>query len=243
MRPPRLHPRRPRRRARGGGGMKTVDLVSSAVRNAFRSKTRTILTMLAIFIGAFTLSLTNGLGTGINRYIDDTVASDRRRRRHDGHEDARGRADRRRATTASTTRTQIAGRPARPGRRRHRPHRRRHRHDRGRRRRAERRSDARSSSADYVQHDDGTKYQLIGVGSSCRAWRSSSPPGSSPTLDAADPQLVLPESLRRAAGPRRRRRRRSGRRSRSAVTDADRARSTSSTRPSSASPSPGPGRR
>ncbi|NYD67926.1 ABC transporter permease [Agromyces atrinae] len=55
--------------------MRTSDLVGSAVANTFRSKTRTILTILAIFVGAFTLALTSGLGTGINRYIDDTVTS------------------------------------------------------------------------------------------------------------------------------------------------------------------------
>lgn len=55
--------------------MKTIDLVSMAVGNVFRSKTRSILTILAIFVGAFTLTLTNGLGTGINAYIDDTVTS------------------------------------------------------------------------------------------------------------------------------------------------------------------------
>lgn len=53
--------------------MKTLDLVATAVSNTFRSKTRTLLTILAIFVGAFTLTLTNGLGTGINAYIDDTV--------------------------------------------------------------------------------------------------------------------------------------------------------------------------
>ncbi len=54
--------------------MKTADLVPTAVANTFRSKTRTLLTILAIFVGAFTLALTSGLGTGINSYIDDTVA-------------------------------------------------------------------------------------------------------------------------------------------------------------------------
>ena len=55
--------------------MNTPDLVATAVANTFRSKTRTLLTILAIFVGAFTLTVTNGLGTGINRYIDDTVSS------------------------------------------------------------------------------------------------------------------------------------------------------------------------
>lgn len=55
--------------------MKTIDVIASAISNTFRSKTRTILTILAIFIGAFTLTITTGLGTGINQYIDETVAA------------------------------------------------------------------------------------------------------------------------------------------------------------------------
>ncbi|WP_426625716.1 ABC transporter permease [Leifsonia sp. McL0607] len=55
--------------------MKITDVATSAIGNTFRSKTRTTLTIVAIFIGGFTLTITNGLGTGINRYIDDTVAS------------------------------------------------------------------------------------------------------------------------------------------------------------------------
>ncbi|RUR03164.1 ABC transporter permease [Labedella endophytica] len=55
--------------------MNAVDLVGSAVSNTFRAKTRTLLTILAIFVGAFTLTLTQGLGTGINAYIDDTVTA------------------------------------------------------------------------------------------------------------------------------------------------------------------------
>lgn len=54
--------------------MKIGALISSAISNTFRSKTRTILTILSIFIGAFTLAITSGLGTGINAYIDDTVS-------------------------------------------------------------------------------------------------------------------------------------------------------------------------
>jgi len=55
--------------------MRIVDVVGTAVNNSFRSKLRTSLTVIAIFIGAFTLTITNGLGTGINRYIDDTVGA------------------------------------------------------------------------------------------------------------------------------------------------------------------------
>ena len=55
--------------------MKTADLLGTAIGNTFRAKTRSILTILAIFVGAFTLTLTSGLGTGINAYIDDTVSA------------------------------------------------------------------------------------------------------------------------------------------------------------------------
>ncbi|QKJ20786.1 ABC transporter permease [Microbacterium hominis] len=54
--------------------MKTADLITTAGANTFRSKTRSTLTILAIFVGAFTLTLTSGLGTGINAYIDDTLS-------------------------------------------------------------------------------------------------------------------------------------------------------------------------
>ena len=55
--------------------MNAADLIGRAVRNTFRSKARTALTVIAIFIGAFTLTITSGIGTGINRYIDTTVAA------------------------------------------------------------------------------------------------------------------------------------------------------------------------
>jgi len=53
--------------------MKTVDLMGTALANTMRSKLRTILTVVAIVIGAFTLTLTTGLGTGVNRYVDNVV--------------------------------------------------------------------------------------------------------------------------------------------------------------------------
>jgi len=55
--------------------MNVFDLVRSAARNSLRSKTRTTLTVVAIFIGAFTLALTSAVGTGVNNYIDTTVGS------------------------------------------------------------------------------------------------------------------------------------------------------------------------
>ena len=55
--------------------MSPLDLVRTAVANSLRSRTRTALTALAIFIGAFTLTLTSAIGTGINSYIDTTLSA------------------------------------------------------------------------------------------------------------------------------------------------------------------------
>ena len=55
--------------------MKAIDILTTAIGNSFRSRLRTTLTVIAIFIGAFTLTITNGLGAGINNYIDSQVAS------------------------------------------------------------------------------------------------------------------------------------------------------------------------
>lgn len=53
--------------------MKLTDLIITANRNLFRNKLRTLLTVLAIFVGAFTLTLTNGLGDGLKDYIEKQV--------------------------------------------------------------------------------------------------------------------------------------------------------------------------
>lgn len=55
--------------------MNIFRILSMAFKNTFRSKVRTFLTATAIFIGAFTLMLTNGIGTGINSYIDTQLDS------------------------------------------------------------------------------------------------------------------------------------------------------------------------
>lgn len=54
--------------------MRNVDVVRTALGNTMRSKTRTFLTVIAIVIGAFTLTLTSGLGAGINKYVDTMVS-------------------------------------------------------------------------------------------------------------------------------------------------------------------------
>lgn len=55
--------------------MKFLDLLKSAIGNTFRSKLRTTLTVIAIFIGAFTLTITSAIGTGVSNYIDTQVAA------------------------------------------------------------------------------------------------------------------------------------------------------------------------
>ena len=53
--------------------MKATDVAGTALANTLRSKLRTFLTVVAIVIGAFTLTLTTGLGAGINKYVDNVV--------------------------------------------------------------------------------------------------------------------------------------------------------------------------
>ncbi|MEX2008025.1 MAG: FtsX-like permease family protein [Candidatus Spechtbacterales bacterium] len=53
--------------------MKILDLLATANHNLLKNKLRTILTIVAIFIGALTLSLTNGLGSGAKGYINDQL--------------------------------------------------------------------------------------------------------------------------------------------------------------------------
>ena len=55
--------------------MNITSLIATAISNSFRSMSRTVLTVVAIVIGAFTLTLTTGVGNGINAYIDSTTSS------------------------------------------------------------------------------------------------------------------------------------------------------------------------
>ena len=55
--------------------MNPLDITKAAIGNTFRSKTRTTLTVIAIFIGAFTLTITSAIGTGVSSYIDNQIAS------------------------------------------------------------------------------------------------------------------------------------------------------------------------
>lgn len=55
--------------------MKMLDVIGSASSNMMRSKGRTLLTIIAIFIGAFTITLTVGISSGISTYIDKQLGS------------------------------------------------------------------------------------------------------------------------------------------------------------------------
>ncbi len=50
--------------------MKFLDIVTTAGLNLFRNKTRSILTIIAVFVGTITITLTNGIGDGIKSYLD-----------------------------------------------------------------------------------------------------------------------------------------------------------------------------
>lgn len=50
--------------------MKVIDIIKTASANLWRNKGRTILTIIAIFIGAFTISMTIGVNIGVNDYIN-----------------------------------------------------------------------------------------------------------------------------------------------------------------------------
>lgn len=53
--------------------MNTFEIIKTANKNLWRHKLRTFLTVSAIFIGAFTLTMTNGLGDGLRNYIENQV--------------------------------------------------------------------------------------------------------------------------------------------------------------------------
>lgn len=55
--------------------MKFIDVIGTAIGNSFRSKLRTTLTVIAIFIGAFTLTITSAIGTGVSNYITTQVSA------------------------------------------------------------------------------------------------------------------------------------------------------------------------
>jgi putative ABC transport system permease protein len=55
--------------------MKILDMVKLSQSNLVRSKLRTFLTILAVFIGTFTISLTNGVGNGVKSYVNKELGN------------------------------------------------------------------------------------------------------------------------------------------------------------------------
>ena len=55
--------------------MKTSDLIITANKNLLRNKIRTFLTILAIFVGSFTIILNTAINAGVNDFIDKQVSS------------------------------------------------------------------------------------------------------------------------------------------------------------------------
>lgn len=55
--------------------MKFLDLLKAANSNLWKSKLRSVLTILAIFIGSFTIILNSAINAGVNSFIDKQVAS------------------------------------------------------------------------------------------------------------------------------------------------------------------------
>lgn len=53
--------------------MNLGDILRTANNNLLRSKTRTLLTIISIFVGAFTITLTTGITSGVSSYIDDQL--------------------------------------------------------------------------------------------------------------------------------------------------------------------------
>ncbi len=55
--------------------MKTRDLIKTSQVNLVRSKLRTSLTILAVFIGTFTISITTGVGNGVKAYVNKELGN------------------------------------------------------------------------------------------------------------------------------------------------------------------------
>lgn len=55
--------------------MKIGDIIRTANQNLLRNKLRTFLTILAIFVGSFTIILNAAINTGVNSFIDEQTAS------------------------------------------------------------------------------------------------------------------------------------------------------------------------
>ncbi len=55
--------------------MRIRDVIKVSQVNLVRSKLRTTLTIIAVFVGAFTISITNGVGNGVKSYVDKQLGN------------------------------------------------------------------------------------------------------------------------------------------------------------------------
>lgn len=55
--------------------MKTSDIIVSANKNLLKNKLRSFLTILAIFVGSFTIIMNSAISAGVNDYIDNQISS------------------------------------------------------------------------------------------------------------------------------------------------------------------------
>lgn len=175
--------------------MRTIDVIGTAIGNSFRSKLRTSLTVIAIFIGAFTLTITNGLGTGINNYINSTVAAigaqdvltvtkipadatttGPKKYNPDLVASPSG-ASRPGSTVQALTAADIATITAVPG--------------------VESVAPTLAISPDYIQFESGTKYMLSASGA-VPGITLQLAAGAQPSATSSEPQIVLPVSYVKA---------------------------------------------
>ncbi len=55
--------------------MHIFETIRTANHNLFRNKVRTILTVLAIFVGSFTIILNTAINSGVNSFIDEQTTA------------------------------------------------------------------------------------------------------------------------------------------------------------------------
>ena len=55
--------------------MKVSDIILTANKNLLKNKIRSFLTILAIFVGSFTIILNSAISAGVNDYVDAQINS------------------------------------------------------------------------------------------------------------------------------------------------------------------------
>src|SRR4051812_7661268 len=55
--------------------MKISDIIKTSQTNLVRAKLRTALTIIAVVVGTFTISITNGVSNGVNAYVNKQLGN------------------------------------------------------------------------------------------------------------------------------------------------------------------------